>query len=252
MDHLDKLLSALPKNKLRRRADFKIKFRLYRLIFLNKLETAFDFSALNKGWAVAFAVLLVISTTSVYAYASDDVVPGNQLYPLKIAIEKIEQKIAVTPAAKIETYNKLSARRLQEAVVLSEKNPNSSQTKNIKKNIEAEVINQAAILDRINKLDDRKKIESLISAVKENDKKKIDYLEKIDKYAKDNKNEEIIQKVNEAKEAISHQRYNNEKENDNSDDKNKEDLVKQDDEKQVEEVKQVETQGRQKNENNHN
>jgi len=246
MDNLDKLLSALPKNKLRRRADFKIKFRLYRLIFLNKLETAFDFSALNKGWVLAFGVLLIFSTTSVYAYASDDVIPGNQLYPLKIAIEKIEQKIAVTPVAKIETYNKLSARRLQEAVVLSEKNPDSNQTKNIKKNIEAEVSNQAAILDRINKLDNNKKIESLINLTKENNRKKIDYLEKIGKYAKDNKNEEILEKVNEAREVISHQRYNNEKENNNDDDKNKQNEVKRDD------IKRDESPRRQKNENNRN
>ena len=212
MEILEKLLAALPKNKLKRSADFKIKFQLYRIIYLKRLKDTFNFFSWNfvvqrRYLALGLFILLIFGTTSVYAYASNNVAPGNKLYPLKIAIEKIEQTVAVSSSAKIANYKKLSTRRLQEAVVLSKENINSKQTENIKNNIDSEVNNHTAIVNHINNLKDAKKTATLIEQAKNNDQEEINYLDKIGEYAKNNQNEEVLQKVNEAKKVISDQKY---------------------------------------------
>lgn len=225
MDNLEELLTALPKNKISRTADLKIRFKLYRLIIQNRLNNFFDLfvwqlTPLKKIWALALVILLLFGTTSVYAYASSDVVPGSQLYPLKIAIEKIEQKITVDNSAKIVNLEKFSTRRLEEAVNLSEKNQKTNRVvaanvatnnENIKNNIAAEVSNHEAVVRHINNLSDSQETEAIISEAKKNDQKEIKYLDRIAEYAQSNNDIEVLQRINDAKEKISHQEYRSKK-----------------------------------------
>ncbi|MEI6529388.1 MAG: DUF5667 domain-containing protein [Candidatus Falkowbacteria bacterium] len=217
MENLEKLLSELPQNKLSRQADLKIKFKLYKIIILNNLASIFDFSNLrifstNKALGVAAVILLICGTTSVYAYASNDILPGSQLYPVKIALEKIEQKITTNNTAKIANLEKFSERRLNEAVVLSQKKQESEKegqkiNEDIKKNIATELSNHEAVANHINNLEEGNNVEALITETKKNDQAEINYLDKIGEYAASNKNQEILDKVNEAKDKIKKQEY---------------------------------------------
>ncbi|MFA5130862.1 MAG: DUF5667 domain-containing protein [Patescibacteria group bacterium] len=250
MENLEKLLSALPKNKLSRRADIKIKFSLYRLILQNKLARFFDFSAwrlvtMHKALAFAVFVFLVLGTTSFYAYASGDVLPGSQLYPVKIALEKIEQTITVTNSAKISNLQKVSERRLSEAVSLSEKEQATIQesqriNEDIKNNIAIGVNNHEAIAKHINNLSNSPKAQSLINEAETNDQKEMDYLDQIAAFAAESNNEDILQNVQAAKESIGNQKYN-------EDNKRRQNQEKMDTEEinteKVDEEKEIEPQG---------
>lgn len=217
MENLEKLLSELPKNKLSRQADLKIKYRLYRIIILNNLASIFDFSnlralSMNKAWVIAAVILLICGTTSVYAYASNDILPGNQLYPVKIALEKIEQKITTNNTSKIANLEKFSERRLNEAVGLSQKKQESDKAgqkinEDIKKNIAAELVNHDIVVKHINDLQDDQEAKNMIDRTRKNDEAKISYLDKIGEYARTNNDQEILQKVNEAREKIKKQEY---------------------------------------------
>jgi len=210
MEKLDRILAALPKHKLSRQADFKIKIQLYRLIFLGKLEKTPVFA--HKGLAFAMLLIMMFGTTAIYAYASGNVLPGTQLYPIKLAIETIEQKISVNLPTKISTYEKFSARRLQEAVTLSQKNlaTSTDQTainQNIQKNINSEISNHQAVVNSINNINDSAKATEAISQAKKNDQAELNSLNKIADYAKTTNNQEVLQTVNEAKNRISRQEY---------------------------------------------
>jgi|GEM_PF-3138313 len=217
MNNPEKLLATLPKNKLGRKADLKIKFQLYRLIWLQRFAGIFDFSRgqllnLNRGWALAIIVVIALGSTSIYAYASNDVLPGNQLYPLKIVLEKIEQNIAIDKTAKIANLEKVSSRRLREAVELSQKNSDSDKTKGainekIKNSIAIEVSNHEKVSDHIKNLSNDNEIKSSIEKAKKNDEREINYLNKIAEYAQENNDQEILDKANNAKEIIIKQEY---------------------------------------------
>lgn len=220
MDNLEKILNNLPKNKLSRRADLKIKFRLYRLLVLDYLKNLFAFnhklSLLNKGLVAAMVLVLIFSATSIFAYASDSVVPGNIIYPLKKAVEKLEQNIAPSKTAKIAAYEKQSVRRLEEAVNLSQKNSSTTPvakniktnvSDNIEKNISEVVNNQQAVLESINKLGDYQKASAAVLQAKEADKAKNEYLEKIAEYAELSEDNEMLELVNQAQNIINNQKY---------------------------------------------
>jgi hypothetical protein len=220
MDMLEKILNSLPKNKLSRYADFKIRFQLYRLMFFAYLKKLFTFnhqlSLFNKGLVAALVVIVIFGATSIFAYASDSVVPGNIIYPLKKAVEKLEQNIAPSKAAKIAVYEKQSVRRLEEAVNLSQKdstttpaskNVKDSVSSHIEKNISEVVSNHQAVLESINKLDDYQKASAAASQAKNADKAKTDYLDKIAEYAESNHDDQMLEAVNQAQDIISNQRY---------------------------------------------
>jgi len=223
MENFEKYISDLPKAKLSVKADRKIKFRLYKLIALSKLEDIFSVFSLrsitfNRGVALAFGMLVVIfSATSFYAYASNAVIPGSSLYPIKIAIEKIEQKIAVSNTAKIANYEKISNRRLEEAVSLSKASAtldpvaSNNANENIKNNINAELANHMAVVNSINSLGNTVNATAtaeVINKAQNNDKQELYYLNRIAENAKQTNNTEIIQKVNEAQKIIIEQKYN--------------------------------------------
>lgn len=119
-DQIERLLNSLPKKKLSRAADLKIRFRLLRIQLAQAWHAA-DFS-LAKGWQAGLASILVLliglSGTGAYAYASDKVNRQSRLYPIKRTLETIEKTAAKSPAARTSLESKLAARRLAEARTL--------------------------------------------------------------------------------------------------------------------------------------
>ncbi|MGE5425677.1 MAG: DUF5667 domain-containing protein [Bacillota bacterium] len=217
MDNLEKILMALPENKLSRKADRLIKFRLEKTMVLSYFKRVAEGPQVPWPRAIVagLALFMIFIATSVYAYASDKILPGDRIYPLKRAVEKIEE--AVTPGtAKIKVYEKHSSRRLQEARDLSTKTAAVSEksaeekakdSENIKKNIDSAVIKQQAIVEKINKLDDYDKAVKTIDKAKKADKKKTEYLGQIINNAKTEKDEERIKKAEQAYESIDKAEY---------------------------------------------
>jgi hypothetical protein len=220
MDNLEKIFTSLPKSKLGVLADFKIRFKLYRLITLGYLKNIFVFnfrhSLLSRGLIAAVVVFAIFSATAIFAYANNNIVPGDKIYPLKIAVEKLEQKITANKTAKIAVYEKMSVRRLKEAVNLSAENLSSNSenksnqekvTENINKNINEVVDNHQSVVNSINNLDNYDKAVEAVHKARDIDKMKTDYLNKIADYAQSNKDEKTLEKVVQAQEVIDNQKY---------------------------------------------
>jgi len=74
-----------------------------------------SFSPVLRWATVATLVAGIgLGTTGAYAYASDDVLPGDALYPVKQGIEAIEEKTAWQEQRKIRIEQKHLQRRLKE------------------------------------------------------------------------------------------------------------------------------------------
>lgn len=250
MDNLSKILQSLPKEKLSHKADLKIRLKLYRLTALAYLKSirihikqgsrvpSWRPNVLNKAFIAAMIFILVFSATSIFAYADDSIVPGDIMYPLKKAVEKIETSIAPSKPAKIAVYEKTSVRRLEEAVNMSKTAANinaakitdsESQAKpekdsktapktepkakiekiseNINKNIDEVIDSHQAIAESINNIDDHKEGEKQAAKAKEADKAKADYLDSIAQYAISVNDEKTLNKVREAQDIINNQKY---------------------------------------------
>lgn len=203
----------MPKAKLSSRADRRIKFRLYRIMVEERLihlfRAPFNVAASHKPLAFALTVLALFVITTFYAYASESVSPGNAIYPLKTALEKIEQKAAASPAAKIAVYEKLSQRRLQEAVNLSQKadmEDSEDARQNIKRNVEENIASHSQVVNYINSLNDPEASAAILEA-EQKDEEELEYLKKIAEYAQKRQDAEVLQAANEALEIISRQEY---------------------------------------------
>lgn len=66
-------------------------------------------------------VLVLFSSTTIYAYNNDNITNGSILYPLKRSTENIEELLATTPQAKTDHYNKMAKRRMRELEVLQKR-----------------------------------------------------------------------------------------------------------------------------------
>jgi hypothetical protein len=64
--------------------------------------------------------MILSAGTATYAYTSDDVLPGNPLYPVREQIEKIEEAIASTPDARTQVVINHAARRAKEVQKLAD------------------------------------------------------------------------------------------------------------------------------------
>lgn len=122
-NNIEKKLSGLPRAKLSKKADRKIRFRLYLLMLKNKL---FNFPALNKAgfWlkpatSLALLILFLFLGSGAYAYSSDKVTRGHFFYPFKRGLERVELDFSLSQLAKVRTYSKFAQRRVAEAKVLS-------------------------------------------------------------------------------------------------------------------------------------
>ena len=70
---------------------------------------------------VTATVLLLFTSTTIYAYNSDSITNGDLLYPLKLSVEKVEVIFARTPERKIDYYNKMAKRRIRELDTLEKR-----------------------------------------------------------------------------------------------------------------------------------
>ncbi len=124
---------------------FKIKYNLFKLkrsvkpdsVFKKQLRadlmSAWDGSFGKTPWyqavlvhrIAASALLVVILATSsgAYAYASPEVTEGSVLFPVKEAMERVEEATKFTPESKAAFYLKQIERREKERLVLKKKKP---------------------------------------------------------------------------------------------------------------------------------
>lgn len=73
--------------------------------------------------------LLLLTTTSIYAYSSGSIVNGDLLYPVKRGIEDLEKIFISSPEEEVEYFNKMTERRLTELDYLEKTlNPEISKT----------------------------------------------------------------------------------------------------------------------------
>ena len=101
--------------------------------------------------------LLLTGAGGVYAYNSPEVTEGTALYPIKQAIETVEEVAKITPEAKAKFYIKKIERREAERKVLEKKNP----LPEIKKEMEDLEDAEKNIKEKIRKdtkLEDKEKI----------------------------------------------------------------------------------------------
>ena len=211
MEDLEKKLSQLPRFELSKKADFKIKFKIYSFIFTQNLQKIGQYffhphSLLSKISLNALAVFVVLGSTAVYAVNNDHIAPGHTFYPLKKTIENVEQQLSLSNAAKVDTLNKLSERRLKEALNLAEHNDTSESDQqhqlnnNIEQSINEAVNNFDSAVETSQKIDNTKNSKKTKDALKKKQEVMVKYLDDISNVIKDN--EDMVKKVDEAKKAI--------------------------------------------------
>lgn len=106
----------------------------------HKYISIFTIRNMIKGVSLALSVLIIVGGAGV-SYASQDTLPGDRLYKVKINItEEIEETLAITKDAKIQVQANKVERRLSEAQTLVNKKTLSPENKIIvKENLERNV-----------------------------------------------------------------------------------------------------------------
>lgn len=123
MNKLEKQMKNLPKARLSRRRNLRLRWLIYKEMI--KQYRARPFGQWELVWqhlvpaGVIIVVLALIVVIPGYSYASDQVTHGHWLYPVKESIEKVELGLADSEEEKTKVYNKLLDRRLAEAKVIS-------------------------------------------------------------------------------------------------------------------------------------
>ncbi|MBP6859454.1 MAG: hypothetical protein KBC69_02445 [Candidatus Magasanikbacteria bacterium] len=132
------------------------------------------------GWyqagAFAAVVLLLVGGGGAYAYSSPEITEGSALYPIKQAIETVEEVTKITPEAKAEFYLKKIERREAEKEIL--------QKKVIVKEIKADIKTReddikTEVVGRQRKFLERNLVEKKIKKTEESIEKAEEQLEKI-------------------------------------------------------------------------
>ena len=71
----------------------------------------FHSGIIYRAGAMAVAILVLVGSGGAYAYTSSDITEGSPLYPVKKAIEKVEEIAKISPEAKAKFYLKKIERR---------------------------------------------------------------------------------------------------------------------------------------------
>jgi len=109
----------------------------------------FRFSA-----AMALMIFVVSSlTTGAYAYVNPEVTPGTVLFPIKLAIESLEERAQITPEAKAKFVLKKISRRESEKATMegNKKRGYIQRVKNIEKQIKKLEKNLEKMETKLNK-----------------------------------------------------------------------------------------------------
>lgn len=96
--------------------------------FLATMQTQFaPKRVIRFAWRLSAAMsALVLSLglgTSAYAYGSEEILPDHPLYPLREAVETVEERVVRTPALKSAIQRKHLERKLKEVQKVEEKHP---------------------------------------------------------------------------------------------------------------------------------
>lgn len=205
MDNLEKKLINIPKHKLGLKADLKIKICLYKMIILEKVS---NFSQsflsknifLNRVMVVALMIFIILGSTAFYAYGSEKITLGDKLYPLKLTLESVKNNLTPSSVSKVTNYNNLSTRRLEEALILSNKQKEAD--KHITETIDRAIENvgkSVAAVEKMNSLEDSVKA---TTKIKENSNNNLRVLEKIEKNINHQEHQGLLKKIDEAKESL--------------------------------------------------
>jgi hypothetical protein len=224
MDNLEKNLLNLPKPKLSKKADLKIKVRIYLFLFAKSLDRVANLfaskrSLLSRVVFTLIVALVILGGASVYASTSDEITLGNVFYPLKKTIENVEQNLALTKTSQINTLNKFSEKRLKEALNLAQEKDENDETNegiivsnNIKQTINEAIDNIDSAVKTTQRMKNDENAQEAKNNIKKHNDSLIQYLDDIGSLAKDNQNEEVVNKVKEAKDVIN--KYNKDLDND--------------------------------------
>ena len=113
---------------------------------VNWLE--FALGKLKPAPILAMLLIFFISSASVgAAFASQDALPGELLYPVKIATEKIELAVTKDEIKKTELHLEFAAKRLNEAGQIMERNGTETQIDNLFLNYRNELNESRKILE---------------------------------------------------------------------------------------------------------
>ncbi len=97
----------------------KLRERFHHLYEKKEVKTPFFQGIWRLKIQFTSALILVLFTsTTIYAYNSDEITNGHILYPLKRSAENVEEIFATSPESKTSYYNKMAGRRIRELSVL--------------------------------------------------------------------------------------------------------------------------------------
>ena len=117
-----KASAVAPRLEFRERARFQFQAALREMATKKEKRGFFSFSALPRFATVAVSIILalVIAGSGTVAAAGNSL-PDSPLYPVKLATETVQLKLAGTPLEKAELYAKLADKRVTELVKMAEK-----------------------------------------------------------------------------------------------------------------------------------
>jgi Xaa-Pro aminopeptidase len=107
--------------------------RVFKRNLSKKIDAAWNVSYGQVPWyqksllhhnvaMVAILVLVLVSGGGAYAYTDPKITEGDVLFPVKQALERVEEVVQLTPEAKAQFYLKKIERREQERSILEYKN----------------------------------------------------------------------------------------------------------------------------------
>jgi hypothetical protein len=119
-------------------------------------------SVFNFSKAISFALIILVASGGTISYASENTLPGDTLYTVKVNVkEPLEQKLAITPEAKLGVKTKQVEKRLTEAQTLLEKNDTSPEKH---KEVEVRVTKQVEeISETITLLQEKGDVETILA-----------------------------------------------------------------------------------------
>jgi len=126
---------------------------------------------LVKSWQYALAIFVGISLVGGTVFASNASIPGDFLYPVKIATETVVLKLAVTPVAKTQLKAQFAEDRIAELQKLSAKSVVASSQSSTDSNQKSSTANQAQILLQAKaKIDAANQVNQALTALQQQQK----------------------------------------------------------------------------------
>lgn len=153
-EKIDKILKSLakdaePDEKFMLSLEHKLEAR-FKEVHKSKSEhsTFFNHFRFKLQFASVLS-LMVLTSTTIFAYSSDGVAEGHLLYPIKRGTEKIEEFFATTPEDKYAHQEKMRQRRVRELIYIKEHEVNPERVKIVTEEISKTVEKQTEEFKRL-------------------------------------------------------------------------------------------------------